>query len=262
MSIDEEKTHLKQLCCHIVVLAGSYQLKNKPEDTLAFSYSGCILTNGKDWIWATAGHCFQNLEAAMNHIESKSFQCWLVDYFGASATHKDIPVPFNPLDYSPLWIDQDWIDFGFVVLPNNVKKCLEKNGILPLTNVNHTPAEISLFEGFTLVGIPDEWRTPVILQGKFEGASIRPCLLPIGKVSNLDNRLEGKILHKGNLDSVVGMSGGPLFGYRTQGGQITYELVGFQQSWDKKETVYVTPWRGGWDTVTQLPSGRGTINAS
>lgn len=260
MTSDDEKMHLRDLCNHISVLVGKYQLKTKPGEQQPFSYSGCIISQGDHWIWATAGHCFANLKEAEPHLAEGTLECSLVDYLGSSATHKSSPVPFNPMQFQPQWLDRDGIDFGYVVLPPVVQQCLSANGVLPLCEVTQAPTSIAEFEGYSLVGIPDAWRKPVDVQGKFGGSTIRACLLPIGEISNVGNRLQGRILHKGALDSVVGMSGCPLFGYRTQDGSLTYELVGLQQSWDTKETVYVTPWKAGWDAVTGLtqPGGMTT----
>jgi hypothetical protein len=263
VTTDDEMILLKQLCNHICVLAGSNQLKSKLGDTQPFSYSGCIVRHGDVWIWATAGHCFANLKEAEPHLTEGTLECSLVDYLGSSATHKSSPVPFNPMQFQSQWLDRDGIDFVYVVLPHLVQLGLSANRILPLCDVHQVPTSHTEFEGFSLLGIPDVWRKAVDVQGKFGGSTIKPCLLLIGDISIVGNRLQGRILHMGNLESVVGMSGCPLFGYRTQDGSLTYELVGLQQSWDKKETVYVTPWKAGWDAVTRLTqSGGMTTRAS
>jgi hypothetical protein len=57
-------------------------------------------------------------------------------------------------------------------------------------------------------------------------------------MSKTFTRFKGEILDKGNQASIKGMTGGPLFGFYKEGGDLKYLLEALQVAWDKATIVY------------------------
>ena len=56
--------------------------------------------------------------------------------------------------------------------------------------------------------------------------------------SQANGRLALDILDKGGLDSIVGLSGGPVFGIHRAGDEMLVHLIAIQSSWDQRATAF------------------------
>lgn len=197
------------------------------------------------WCVATAGHCLRHLEQATSHPKVRVESQVLADYFGPNVTNA-MSVPFKPLDEGFLYVDEDGLDFGLVVISDLWRQNLARNGIVPFTSRQwHFPATHS-FEKYAIVGFPDEYTGTAVLnmQEPLIG-QVKPCYVPVERLSDDTSksfpRFKGQILDMGNQQRIEGMSGGPIFGFFHEGGQVKYLLLALQSSWDERSIVYGCP---------------------
>jgi hypothetical protein len=240
------KTFLLNLGQHLVAMCGSYVPltdKGEPAGPATFySYTGTILEIFDTWFIATAGHCLQSIKDATDHPKIRVEAQVLADYFGPKATN-DTPIPFKPLEQGYLFIDEEGLDYGFVVVSDLWKKNLERNGIVPFTSRQWKfPANLA-FERYAVVGFPDEYTDgSATLNSTSMTGYVNPAYVPVERMSDDTSktfpRFKGRILDKGNQKSIKGMSGGPIFGFFHEAGEAKYLLVALQSTWDERSKVF------------------------
>jgi hypothetical protein len=244
MQHDEQsdKAFLKHLGQHLVAICGSYVQSAAKGQSQFYSYTGTVFEIQGRWCIATAGHCLRQLEEATSSPQLRVESQVLADCFGPNATN-NMPLPFKPLEEGFLYVDEDGLDFGLILISDLWKQNLERNGIIPFTSKQwHFPTTQG-FEGYAIVGFPDEY-TGTVVSNEQEPliGHVKPCYVPIARLpndtSNSFPRFMGQILDKGNQQSIVGMSGGPIFGFFREGGQVKYLLLALQSTWDKRSTVF------------------------
>lgn len=248
MHTDEQsdRAFLKHLGQHLVAMCGSYvHLNNKGEPVGSptfYSYTGTVFEILGRWCIGTAGHCLKSLEDATNHPKVLVEAQVLADYFGPKATN-NMSFPFKPLEEGLLYVDQDGLDFGLVILSDLWKQNLARNGIVPFTPKQwHFPADHE-FESYAIVGFPDEYTGGAAsFDTKSMVGHVKPSYIPLQRLPDdtkeTFTRFKGEILHKGTQERIKGMSGGPIFGFFRAAGEVKYLLVALQSRWDERSTVF------------------------
>ncbi len=218
-----------------------------------FVLSGSIFDYRGLWFLATAGHVLSNLDK----IVRSGGQLTIALFDGWSAD-KASPVPV-PLHYDPAWAfsyDDNKIDFGIILLPENTRALLESNGVQPIgpQHHNHEPDD-DRFERCAVLGIPSSSQS-ARPDGDMIALGMAPTLV------QLEHRFEipepvlkkgvplwyGRFLREDEPDfgGMDGMSGGPVFGFRVQDdGGIWFQVIGIQYAvrrHSKYTYVIVTPW--------------------
>lgn len=242
-----EKEFLKQLGQHLVALCGSYVPLNddgEPAGPATFySYTGTVFEILGKWCIATAGHCLKNLEKASNHPKILIETQVLADYFGPRAT-SETPLPFKPLEEGFLYVYEDGLDFGFVVLGDLWRQNLVRNNVIPFTSRQWQFPDDLDFEKHAIVGFPDEYTGGDTSADSMVGR-VKPSYVPLNRLPDDKTkkfaRFKGEILDKGNQKRIEGMSGGPIFGFFREGGEVKYLLNALQSSWDERSTIFGCP---------------------
>jgi hypothetical protein len=235
-------THLGQ---HLVAMCGSYSSVNdqgKPTGPARFySYTGTVFEILGKWCIATAGHCLKSLDNAVADPKVLVEAQVLMDYFGPNVRNK-MPLPFKPLEQGFIYVDDDGLDFGFVVLSDLWRQNLACNGIVPFTSKQwHFPADHE-FESYGIVGCPDEYTGGV---PSFDMESmlgyVRPVFVPLRRLPDDTKqtfpRFRGEIVYKGTQERIEGMSGGPIFGFFREADDVKYLVVALQSRWDRRSIV-------------------------
>ncbi len=244
-----DKAFLKHLGQHLVAMCGSYVHLNDKGDPVQpptfYSYTGTVVEILGHWCIATAGHCLQKLEEANNHKKILIETQILADYFGPNATN-NTPIPFKPLEEGFLYVDENGLDFGLVVLSDLWRQNLARNGIMPFTSKQWYFPTDHKFESYAIVGFPDEYTGGASsLDTKSMIGHVKPSYVPLDRLPDDTQetfpQFKAEILDKGNQQSIKGMSGGPIFGFFHEAGEVKYLLVAIQSRWDKRSIVFGCP---------------------
>lgn len=240
---DEASRFMKFMSRHLVVLGGAYKSRT---ETRAFAYSGFAMRIRDSLCWVTAGHCLKNLEDALASPEVKVFGCGFSDYFGDGATNFD-RVPFEYTIGRGCYIDDATLalDYGVIVLDRITAQCLLQNGITPINRSNWEHQHQLEFELYKLLGIPeDQLISSVSTSGRII-SGVRPQMIAIEQIdgSAIEGHLQsfdfiGRIPDDVKIKSVVGMSGGPIYGFRRgENGEWLYHVVAIQSCWLESERI-------------------------
>jgi len=190
----------------------------------------------------TAGHVFTDYHERMAEPQMGATQHSLFDIWGphSSCEHR---IPFNLFEYPVFYIYEKTLGFDFAVvhLPILVKRSLAQSTI-PFTKTNWVHQSGITFDYYAMLGLPNEdavqftdnknnlksiatVQNPALL-------FLNPCNLPSEITPSTNPQFVAKIDDRVDLKSIVGMSGGPIFGFRrSENGQIAYWPVAIQSRW-------------------------------
>jgi hypothetical protein len=128
---------------------------------------------------------------------------------------------------------------------------LKANGIVPLPTAGWRGYNIPKCNEYGLLGLPEEDIKPIDPSWqRGAGLNVQLVLVPlqVEPVPSVDPvsripRFTARLLDGGQLESVVGMSGGPILGVRKlEVGGWEYACIAIQGSWDRvTRTVFGTP---------------------
>ena len=245
-SDEDLKELLKLFGQHLVAICGAYVTKDedgKPLSEKFFSYTGFIISTGGHWFIVTAGHCLDKLKEAHEHEQIEITGRVLADCFGPDVPSK-APIPFDVMDEPRIHIDDPklGLDIGLVYLRPYYRNLLKANNISPAPFRREDIDDYGQFYGFSIVGFPDE-RTETVSSETSSPAvgAVVPTLVPIrlDVEAPTDDcpfpRLVGHPADMGDLESIKGISGGPMLAYQEDGDRTAYEVIGVQSRWLKGE---------------------------
>jgi hypothetical protein len=239
-----EKT-LEFFCRHLVALCVTYrQVKSgiPVGNPSFFACPGVVICIRGFFSFLTAGHALKDLNA---HIESGEIlveSVVLADTFGPGAIYEK-PIPFDLLNEPRFFIDdeKEGLDFGLIALRPYYVTLLAKHGIVALFEENWINQHSVQFDAYTMLGLPEEFVT--YEQSNLGGDSamvgmVAPTMIGVKAIDRLPEgtkpttypRFIGQLNKNLPLSSIVGMSGGPIFGFR-YGPPMTYWVVAIQSSW-------------------------------
>jgi hypothetical protein len=223
-------------CRHLVCLGGWVQPlddQGKPQgEPEAFAFSACVLVIQGAWFLLTAGHILKRLDERLANKEIKLLKSYLLTGFGPEVTTHNVataPIDFDYERIQKSYIDQDGLDFGLLDLGTYLRAHLEKNEVEPIREENWRIRLDRPFDYYVMLGFPQEF----VDQGL-----LRPTMLYVQKVNELPEDIEqtdwprfiGKFGDKFRLKSLVGMSGGPIYGF-SHNDPNRYWIPAIQSSW-------------------------------
>lgn len=223
-------------------------------------YPGFIISVGGQWLFVTAGHSIQDLDAALAAGAIKIVVSRFMDCFSPDAQHRSTASNSFPFDYegstrAGFFFDADDTlgqldgrDFGFIKIDEASKRLFEANGICPLDESLWMPPEGTILDEHVLVGIPDELNEPTkgATTTTFQPENV--CIVlksPSRPVDELDTarhrRIVKELPDQCDLTSVEGMSGGPMFAIGDgPEGEGRIWVVGIQSK-QKGKVVFANP---------------------
>ena len=244
-----EKT-LEFFCRHLVALCVTYRrVKNGilSGETIFSAYPGIVICIRGFCNFLTAGHSLKDLN---NHLESGDIiveSAVLADTFGPGAISGK-PIPFDLVNEPKFFIydKNEGLDFGIIALKPYYVSLLVKHGIIALFEENWINQGNVQFDSYTMLGLPEESITyeqnieendsPII--GK-----VCPTMIGVKAIENPETakpttytRFIGQLHKNLPLSSIVGMSGGPIFGFR-YGPPMAYWIVAIQSSWLRSKGI-------------------------
>ena len=235
-------------CNHLVSFCGSYVAldangreigEHKP-----FTFSGFVMAVRGVWCLVTAGHCIENLEKPLRAKKIRITGSYLADYFG-SAPKVEEPMPFDYDGAHAFGVNDDsaGLDFALIPLREFYKMSLQANGIRAISEENWVSQDPSACDFFALAGLPDclvQNPDKFVPHGDRMAVAVSPAMAWVNPVSLPPADMPtatfpwfiGKVGSAADLPSIVGMSGGPIFGFKKgEGGQLQYWVVAVQSWW-------------------------------
>ncbi len=252
---------------HIVSLRGIYRAPNGTANSgnnIPFNFSGFVFNVREDWFLLTAGHVLSKISDARAKDYFVGDFC-LDDAYAPSSLFKesDASIPFDFDGAAKNFVDQsEFGDYGAVYLRSYYRDLLKANNIEPFSPAETVAATGGVkFEACHLIGLPDE-----LMDTDSEGDIVRQKsqlvainVNPLGfdeLPPAIKSSVQSQGFHKENffaqvpdaneltsgdepgLQSIVGMSGGPIIGWRRNSvGRRYYGLVAIQSRWWKESRI-------------------------
>jgi len=224
---------------HFVSYAGSYYLLdsngNPTGKPVGFNYSGFVVSICGRWNLMTAGHILEDLANNLRDNRIIFDREYLVDCYGPNP-RTNHPTPFDFEAAPKTFIYRDGLDFGLIGLSDYYVRLLEANGVLPFPAIDWL-RQPSDYDFYFLYGLPKELN-PVDLERK--NLVLNPVMMFVDKLPTRPEcakatdypRFFGCLRDKDEIQSIDGMSGGPIFGMsRDDEGRDRYWAVGVQSGW-------------------------------
>jgi hypothetical protein len=210
-----------------------------------YGASGFLLQPHEDvstYCLVTAGHVFREHKTRMRMPNMATRQFSLFDVWGTYAKSGE-RIPFDLFDVPVLemYDAAAGVDFAVVALPNLIQQLLGQTTI-PFTKRNWIHQGDVAYDFFAMLGLPNEeaqqdrfseggqnsittFQNPVLLL-------LEPGELPSSTERAREPEFVGRIDSRVDLKSIVGMSGGPIFGFRHEpDGRLAYWPVAIQSRW-------------------------------
>lgn len=248
----EDDSMFKFFDRHLVGIAGT-QLVGSPRKSHTFLIAGFVVSVSEHWFLITAGHCLEQLDAAIEHTSVESIN--LIDSMGEGAIDHT-PIYFDYREAPKQYFhDEIGIDCGFIYLRPYYKSLLKANGVVALDEIQwKRQPDTSEFDVCWMLGLPTEFidnsdSASVLFRTAFFPLDAvietpepfkrdSPTGLPAEDAILRDGMFYGKIHEDIDLpkddrgrDDIRGMSGGPIFGFARRGEALKYWLIAAQSCW-------------------------------
>jgi hypothetical protein len=238
---------LEFFCRHLVALCITYRRAKSGipvGDQIFSAYPGVVICIRGTCSFLTAGHSLKDLTAALERGDIAVESAVLADTFGPDAISEK-PIPFDLLNEPRFFIDdtEEGLDFGLIALRPYYVALLAKHGIKALFEENWIAQHRVKFDAYAMLGLPEEF-VSYEKDGSEIVGKVSPTMIwvktidlpPEGTKPTTYPRFIGKLDENLPLSSIVGMSGGPIFGFR-YGPPTAYWVVAIQSSWLKSHRV-------------------------
>ena len=236
----ELRKFLSYLMNHVVGIIGNYEYTGEQNpESRAYAYTGCVVASATHWHVLTAGHAIKEHKY---HLASSSIRITgqvLADGFG-SAVQRRRPIPFDTIGRVDHFEYQSGgLDYAIYTLTRDESSLLSGNGIKPFP-FRDKPLTETTFDSYFIVGFPLERTDAAPALGNRGGVGMEPNAIPVRPVEHpsAKGRLAFQISDKGTLESIVGLSGGPVFGIRQIKDEALVHLLAIQSTWDFKSVAF------------------------
>ena len=236
---------LEFFCRHLVALCVTYrEVKNGMpiENQRFFACPGVVICIRGFCSLLTAGHALKDLYTHLEREDIVVESAVLADTFGSEPISEK-PIPFDLQNEPRFFIDnkEEGLDFGLVALRPYYVALLAKHGIKALFEENWINQHRVKFDAYTMLGLPEEF---VKYEQDGSLGIVSPTMIgvkaldipPEGTKPTYYPRFIGQLHENLPLSSIVGMSGGPIFGFR-YGPPMAYWMVAIQSSWLRSQRI-------------------------
>lgn len=195
-----------------------------------------------------AGHTLQKWDTVLRKKRVLVHSSVLADTFGPEATSPQ-PIPFDFLNEPKFYIneEEEGLDFGLIMLRPYYVQLLDKHGIKAIFEENWINQNRVEFHNYAMLGLPEEFITTIHSEADQNLqmlGTVSPTLISVQKLApspeNIKkakySRFIGQLPPDMPLDSIVGMSGGPIFGFNHDS-PMRYWIVAIQSAWLKTRRI-------------------------
>jgi hypothetical protein len=242
---------LEFLCRHLVALCITYRQVGDgvlSDEIRLYACAGTVICIRGCYAFLTAGHALKAVSTSLERGEIVVDSAVLADTFGPDAI-SDKPIPFDFLNEPRFFIDdeKEGLDFGLIALRPYYVELLAKHGIIALFEENWVSQHRVQFDSYMMLGLPEEFMT--CEQGSPGDGSavigtVSPTMIVVEAIDRVPEgdkqttypRFVGQLDKNLPLSSILGMSGGPILGFR-YGPPMTYWVVAIQSSWLKNQHI-------------------------
>lgn len=251
---DNEAAFFKFMSRHLVALVSDYESYNEDGSLLKAGIgvaSGFVIELHDQWYWVTAGHCLKRMDKAIKKGFLKILSGCFMDGFWIDAKFtKEFFPPFAYTQGRGIAVDDMTIglDFGMILLDDWIKQCFEKNGVVPVTRSNWIKQPTERMQHFRLLGIPENEVGDPIIDGAMRTVNLSPVMVYVHQRdlatipgAQSADCFAGQIHKDAKLETVHGMSGGPIYGFSQNAkGEWGYHVVALQsrQPPDDKSIIF------------------------
>lgn len=237
---------LQFFCRHLIGLCVTYRYKNAPAGAADRfnAYSGTLIEIDNGVYFLTAGHILRYLEAARRSDDVEIKTASLADTFGLNRIC-DLPIPFDLGSVPFFFVDDDdeGLDFGIIPLAPYYVRLLAKNGVIALGEKNWIHQATLEFDLYWMLGFPEELASKRVPASG--DALVAPVMFPLRRLSapppdrhpTRHPQFVGQLDPGLSLQSIKGMSGGPIFGFKHDAGGLRYWIVALQSAWHPQRRI-------------------------
>lgn len=221
---------------HLVALCVTYRKKGSTDPSLRHTAYSCTLLRIDGYHFLlTAGHILSDLNQALMSNSIEVVQTVLRDNPNSGNIH-DLPIPFDLESAHMAFVDEDGLDFGVILLRPHYIHLLDANGMVAISEENWVRQHTVKFDAHFILGFPEELTSTHV--NTINEGLITSTMIPIERLDEPPGNLEpkrysrfvAKLPENLGLDSVVGMSGGPILGFNLAP-PMRYWVVALQSTW-------------------------------
>ena len=237
---------LQFFCRHLIGLCVTYRHNTEEDEQKPDRFAACsgtlIMIEGAVR-FLTAGHVIEAPDELRTSEQAEITSAMLADTFGLNRIC-DQPIPFDLKNARLFYVDDEeaGLDFGVIAPDAYYVRLLAKNGVVALSEENWIHQGNVSFDGYAMLGLPEEFGGDRVTEdgnGLVCPTMFRVVKLdapPEGTPPTRYPRFIGRIDRELAINSVKGMSGGPIFGF-SLGPQVRYWIVALQNSWRPVERI-------------------------
>lgn len=223
---------------HFLVMSYRATLPGAPEGSGQRFFASCfVIEAAGKWFVVTAGHVIRDIRVAIAQGAHHSGFC-LHDKAAGNNFPVGVLFHFDANEWVVLDGDPRGTDYSAWPLTDLLVANLRAGGIQPVMEHSWGEPPFTQYPIWLLVGMPHERSSPESPTGpqqfRLVCLPLKPADPPAGAI--VERRTFARIALDPERDQVVvndiaGMSGGPIFGVRTSGTEVTYWVIGIQSSW-------------------------------
>lgn len=237
---------VRYLSRHLVVVTGYYHHATDPTGPeRVCTYSGTVMSFRGIWFLVTAGHVIEDIDGKLA-TGAIVMRRWRLNDNFASLTLSDEGVPFD-YDGASKWGEFDrnlGLDYAIIPISRHDQRLMEAKGIVAVDESRWVGQDRVACDGYMMLGVPEECSSYFTNAFGQVGHTIKATLLTVKSCVRPDDVPEpkhawfvSKIADELPLGSIVGMSGGPIFGFRREGERLRYWLWAIQSWWEKRRRI-------------------------
>lgn len=198
-------------------------------------FSGFVVDIAGEWFYITAGHILRDVRTALS--AGSKFDVWRLGDQAADNKfeNKAVPYDFNLEQWCVLEDEVAGFDYAAVHLGGLYRQQLEAGGVVAIEEHAWSDHQTE-YDHWALVGIPSE---SVAYDGEsvISARVVLAPLFPVEPPELADRKARNQFYAKLAADSdnvvqsIVGMSGGPIVSLRYVDGTWKYGVIGVQSAW-------------------------------
>lgn len=224
---------------HLLLLA--IELKHLEFDPKLQILSSFLIEIESELYLVTAGHAIEDLNLAIEAGYLLS-NCSLIDF----VTNDGEATPFHfELGEFLYAYEEGGVDYATIKLSLLYSDMMRNIGVKSFRPADCLePSSAAML--YVVYGAPLEWTEHIPAQGRQDFLKSCPTPITLDRMEDhiVDDNFRRMVFkvtampkseHKGPLDSIVGMSGGPVFAFRQTDQGLKYWLVGLQSKWKRNQ---------------------------